>query len=107
MRSTTLITTNGNAAAAESSTWLQASVREFFGAFNWDDQPLKIQELKQSIALSGETTLSLTLTVGQFFGAIPWDGISGATPPPALLEIPPQDQGSSDRFTLDDFSSLF
>jgi hypothetical protein len=105
MSSTTLIRKNGFIPAAEPPSWLQSSVREFFSACNWEDQPPEVQELKLT-ALQGSTEpLSLTLSVRQFFGAIAWDGNAVAAPPPA--ESPSSASAPVDEFTLDDFSSLF
>lgn len=98
--------TNGTAAAVQNQRWLQASVREFFTAFNWEDHPPEVQEVKQQSIQSGETTLSLALTVRQFFNAIPWDG---AIAEPLTLEaiLDEVETNPADNFTLDDFSDFF
>lgn len=98
---------NGTARSLQSQSWLQASVKEFFTAFNWDDQPLEVQEIKLQALTNGDEPLSLTLTVGQFFGAFPWDGTEMAAPlstaDPLMRETPL----AQDSLTLDDFSDLF
>jgi uncharacterized protein (DUF2249 family) len=104
MSSAVLAHTNGSTSHTP-TPWLQQSVQQFFGAFNWEDNPPEVQELKLAAA-HDEQPLSLTLTVSQFFGAINWDGHAIGTVPNAAQQ-PPSTGTGIDAFTLDDFSDLF
>jgi len=85
--------------------WMRQTVQQFFGEFNWENNPPEIQKLVQT-AFNTDRPLSLTLKVSQFFAAINWEGSS-------IAALPPSDEQSStaippvDAFTLDDFSDLF
>lgn len=96
---------NGAALTAPDRAWLTLTVQQFFGAVNWDDQPLAVQELKRTSLETGGP-LSLTLTVSQFMNAIPWDGKAIAAPIPLEEAIPIAESQGAD-LTVDDFSSLF
>jgi hypothetical protein len=86
---------------------LSKSVQQFFGAINWDNQPLQVQQLRQSVieTASAAALLDPKLPVKQFFAAINWEGLA-ALP----VVVPPSqdpEPAKSDSLTLDDFSSLF
>lgn len=83
---------------------MRQTVRQFFGNFNWNDNPPEVQELRQTVS-NGQLPLSLTLTVKQFFTAIDWDGNQIASLP--APEQPAVSVNPVDAFTLDDFSDLF
>lgn len=102
---TALASRNGSGSIAQNRAWLTLTVQQFFGAVNWDDQPLVVQELKRTSIQTGGP-LSLTLTVSQFMNAIPWDGKAIAAPIPLEEAIPIADSQGKD-LTVDDFSSLF
>ena len=96
--------TNGSSAHAP-KTWMTHSVQDFFTAFNWEDQPPEVQELRRSgLESIDNKPIWLTLTVSQFMSTIDWDGSTIAATP--NLEAPPQAPGI-DSLTLDDFSDLF
>jgi hypothetical protein len=111
--STALAQTNGSKAHAETSPWLQQSVRQFFGGINWEDQPPEIQELRTAVQAGNAEPLSLKLTVNQFFGAINWEGVDAIAAPPEPEFTSMEDisaiklNDDDDGFTLDDFSGLF
>ena len=90
-----------------SASWKQQSVQQFFTAFNWDDHPPEMQELKLIAAQQGVSpAMSLALKVRDFFSAFNWDDSAiAATPKPP--EAIPGSGNADDAFTLDDFSDLF
>jgi hypothetical protein len=97
--------TNGSKPHA-SPAWKQQSVQQFFTAFNWDDHPPEIQELKLTVAQQpSNQALSMTLKVSQFFAAVNWDGNAIAATP-TYGDIPPETP-ANDGLTLEDFSDLF
>ncbi|MEB3337539.1 MAG: hypothetical protein VKJ46_08765 [Leptolyngbyaceae bacterium] len=106
MSPATLLSTNGNAGMAQSQSWLQLSVKEFFTTVNWEDQLPEVQEIKLQALQGTDEFLKLTLSVSQFFGAVPWEGIMVAAPVPTSLP-PLEEVPESDSFTLDAFSDLF
>jgi len=93
--------------SAPPSSWKRQSVQQFFTAFNWDDHPPEVQELKITAAQQGGYhPLSLALKVKDFFGAFNWDDSAiAATPKPP--EVLPSNSNADDAFTLDNFSDLF
>jgi hypothetical protein len=110
MTSMVLPHTNGSTSGSTAShadsidnVWLRQTVRQFFGNFNWNDNPPEVEELRQTTS-NGQQPLSMTLTVKQFFSAIDWDGNAIAAIPPT--EQPPT-LNPADAFTLEDFSDLF
>lgn len=105
MTSMVLPKTNGSVPHTNSS-WLQQTVQQCFGRFNWEDSPPEIQELKQTAFQGGDQPLSLSLKVSQFFNAINWEGSTiAAIPKPE--EAPSNGSSPVDAFTLEDFSDLF
>ena len=84
------------------TSWLDQSVQEFFGHYNWLGKPLETQ--------NGSTpgqVLTLTQSVADFFQAISWEGIPevGALPlPPPLPVI---SISESAEVTIDDLFDLF
>jgi len=86
--------------------WLQRSVGEFFTGINWDLQPLEIQQIKQAAWQGSSEPLSQMLSVTKFFSCFVWEGNQVAAPVPDRSK-PAAESGSSNEFTLDDFSSLF
>ncbi len=103
MNGMALAHTNGSKRSQPDYTWMQQSVCQFFGHFNWNDNPPEVQELRQTA--STEPQSFMTLTVKQFFAAIDWDGNAIATPPPSDSAVPAKNP--VDAFTLEDFSDLF
>lgn len=87
------------------SVWMRQTVQQFFGEFNWENNPPEVQKLLQ-FTLSSDQPLSLTLKVGQFFAAIQWEGNSIAAMPQPESSAP-STSSPIDAFTLDDFSDLF
>jgi hypothetical protein len=98
-----VIYANGSSVAATSSNWLQSSVQSFFTAFNWEDNPPEVQELKLTSMQDG-MPLSMELSVSQFFSAIAWDGSCVAAAPSSAE---PFSVSENNQFTLEDFSDLF
>jgi hypothetical protein len=108
--STALLNRNRNENGAKphpSQTWKRQTVQQFFGAFNWDDHSLTVQELKLTATQQqgSDRPLSLTLKVQDFFAAVNWDGSAIAALP--ILERSAIDDPAADSFTLDSFSDLF
>ncbi|MBW4654048.1 MAG: hypothetical protein KME20_13580 [Kaiparowitsia implicata GSE-PSE-MK54-09C] len=103
MSSMILAQRNSSSAHLPAVPWLQTSASQFFGRFNWDDQPPEVQELKATAVDAVAEPLSLLLSTQQFFGAMNWDAEAIAP-----LSAPPVDTApGADLFTLDDFSGLF
>ncbi len=92
---------NGFNAHPDTEDWLQASVREFFSQFNWDDRPLVLQDLSSDPV--SPQPLSLDMSVSYYFSAIDWEGSAIAAP----IAIPDLLPAPSNDLTLDDFSNLF
>ena len=71
----TLLSPNGATSGATLSDgrsqpvapWLQASVRTFFGNFNWEDNPPEVQQVKLTTLQASTAPLNLSLSVSQFF----------------------------------------
>ena len=84
------------------TSWLDKSVQDFFGHYNWLGKPLE--------TANGSTlgqVLTLTQPVADFFQAISWEGIPevGALPlPPSLPVI---SISESAEVTIDDLFDLF
>ncbi|MBD3880480.1 hypothetical protein IFO70_01785 [Phormidium tenue FACHB-886] len=99
---------NGNGSKPHSSpVWKRQTVQQFFTAFNWDNYPPVVQELKRTALQSGsEQSLSLTLKVREFLGAVNWDGGAIATVSDSSKGII-IDNSATDFLTLDNFSDLF
>lgn len=87
------------------NVWMRQTVQQFFGGFNWENNPPEIQKLVQT-AFNTDRPLSLTLKVSQFFAAINWEGSSIAALPQSDEPTSPP-TSPADAFTLDDFSDLF
>jgi hypothetical protein len=93
--------------ADSSVSWKRQSVQQFFTAFNWDDHPPEVQELKITAAQQGiHQYLSLALKVKDFFSAFNWDDSTIAVAPKSPEVLPGKGQ-AEDGFTLDNFSDLF
>lgn len=115
MSSMTLVHRNGSKPHIPASArlpmtqeWLQQTTQSFFGAFNWDDNPPEVQELKRATIENNGGPLSLTLSVGQFFATINWDDSAIAKPPTSPSPLSNEsDVGTASPFTLEDFSDLF
>lgn len=99
---------NGNGFKPYSSpAWKQQTVQQFFAAFNWDNHPPVVQELKRTALESGsDQCLSLTLKVREFFAAVNWDGSTIAAVSDSSKGII-IDNSATDFLTLDNFSDLF
>jgi hypothetical protein len=84
------------------TSWLDKSVQDFFGHYNWLGKPLETQ----NGSVPGQL-LSLTLPVADFFGAISWEGIPevGALPPPPVMPAIPVSEPA--EITIDDLLDLF
>ncbi len=84
------------------NSWLEKSVQDFFGRYNWLGKPLETQ--KDSV--SGQL-FSLTRPVADFFMAISWEGIPevGALPPPPVMPAIPIPEPA--EITIDDLLDLF
>ncbi|MBW4657735.1 MAG: hypothetical protein KME15_03610 [Drouetiella hepatica Uher 2000/2452] len=93
--------------SASLTSWKRQSVQQFFTAFNWDDHPAEMQEIKLIAAQQGvHPPMSLALKVKDFFSAFNWDDSAiAATPKPP--QVIPGSDNADDAFTLDDFSGLF
>lgn len=84
------------------TSWLDKSVQDFFGHYNWLGKPLETPNGSAPGQL-----LTLTMPVADFFRAISWEGIPevGAIPP-----IPPSPVISVSEpaeITIDDLFDLF
>ena len=84
------------------NSWLEKSVQDFFGRYNWLGQPLETQ----NGSVPGQL-FSLTRPVADFFRAISWEGIPevGALPPPPVM--PPIPVSETAEVTIDDLFDLF
>lgn len=84
------------------TSWLDKSVQDFFGHYNWLGKPLETQ----NGSVPGQL-LSLTLPVADFFRAISWEGIPevGALPPPPVMPSLPVSEPA--EVTIDDLFDLF
>jgi hypothetical protein len=84
------------------TSWLDKSVQDFFGHYNWLGKPLETQ----NGSVPGQL-LSLTLPVADFFRAISWEGIPevGALPPPPVMAALPVSEPA--EVTIDDLFDLF
>lgn len=93
-----MISRNGASNGAVTAFWLQTSVQQFFGGFNWEDLPPDVQQVKSDASQPP----NLSLSVSQFFASFNWDGaeIAAASPvqaaPTAAIDV-----------TIDDFFSQF
>lgn len=96
-------------ASVSTTSWKRQSVQQFFTAFNWDNHPPEVQELKISAAQQGVyQPLSLALKVKDFFTAFNWDDSAIAAAPKSPETLPNSGNGKADDdFTLDNFSDLF
>ncbi|MEO6862994.1 MAG: hypothetical protein ABI180_15890 [Microcoleus sp.] len=84
------------------TSWLDKSVQDFFGHYNWLGKPLETQ----NGSIPGQV-LTLTRSVADFFQAISWEGIPevGALPlPPPLPAISISEPA---EVTIDDLFDLF
>ena len=102
-----LPTQNGAAAGQDrslpSGPWLRESVQQFFGDFNWENNPPEVQQVKLASLQASAAPLSLMLTVSQFFAAFNWDGAAiAAAASPAELAAE-----AAVEVTIDDFFSQF
>ena len=84
------------------TSWLDKSVQDFFGHYNWLGKPLETP--------NGSTpgqVLTLTQPVADFFQAISWEGIPevGALPLPTPLPVIPISESA--EVTIDDLFDLF
>jgi hypothetical protein len=84
------------------ASWLDKSVQDFFGHYNWPGKPLETQ----NGSISGQV-LTLTRSVADFFQALSWEGIPevGALPLPPPL--PPISISEPAEVTIDDLFDLF
>ncbi len=84
------------------TSWLDKSVQDFFGHYNWQRKPLETQ----NGSIPGQV-LTLTRSVADFFQAISWEGIPevGALPLPPPL--PPISISEPAEITIDDLFDLF
>lgn len=82
--------------------WLDKSVQDFFGHYNWPGKPLETQNR----SISGQL-LTLTRPVADFFQAISWEGIPevGALPLPPPLPVISISEPA--EITIDDLFDLF
>ena len=84
------------------TSWLEKSVQEFFGNYNWLGKPLETQN-----GLVPDQFLTLTMPVSDFFRAISWEGtpeVGALPPPPPLPVISVSEPG---EITIDDLFDLF
>lgn len=84
------------------TSWLEKSVQDFFGHYNWLGKPLETPNGSASGQL-----LTLTMPVGDFFRAISWEGIPevGVLPPPPPLPVISVREPA--EVTIDDLFDLF
>ncbi|PSB10296.1 hypothetical protein C7B69_21975 [filamentous cyanobacterium Phorm 46] len=84
------------------ASWLDKSVQDFFGHYNWQRKPLETQNR----SISGQV-LTLTRPVADFFQAISWEGIPevGALPLPPPLPVISISEPA--EITIDDLFDLF
>ena len=84
------------------TSWLDKSVQDFFGYYNWLGKPLETEN-----GSAHSQVLTLTRPVADFFQAISWEGIPevGALPlPPPLPAISISEPA---EVTIDDLFDLF
>lgn len=84
------------------TSWLEKSVQEFFGNYNWLGKPLETQNGSVPRQL-----LTLKMPVSDFFGSISWEGTPevGALPPPPPLAVISVYEPA--EITIDDLFDLF
>lgn len=84
------------------TSWLDKSVQDFFGHYNWLGKPLETQ----NDSTSGQV-MTLTRSVADFFQAISWEGIPevGALPLPPPLPVISISEPA--EITIDDLFDLF
>jgi hypothetical protein len=105
MNNLVLPRTNGSAPHSH-PVQMRQTVQQFFGGFNWENNPPEIQKLMQQSPNSNDRPISLTLKVSQFLATINWEGSSIAALP-QLTDSSPSLNAPPETFTLDDFSDLF
>ena len=84
------------------TSWLDKSVQDFFGHYNWLGKPLETPN-----GSPPGQVLTLTQPVADFFQAISWEGIPevGALPVPPPLPVIPISESA--EVTIDDLFDLF
>ena len=84
------------------ASWLDKSVQDFFGHYNWQRKPLETQ----NGSISGQVQ-SLTRSVSDFFQVISWEGIPevGVLPPPPPLPVISVYEPA--EVTIDDLFDMF
>lgn len=84
------------------TSWLEKSVQDFFGHYNWLGKPLETPN-----GSAPRQLLTLTMPVGDFFRAISWEGIPavGVLPPPPPLPVISVYEPA--EVTIDDLFDLF
>ncbi|MDQ2099589.1 MAG: hypothetical protein QQW96_18315 [Tychonema bourrellyi B0820] len=84
------------------TSWLEKSVQEFFGNYNWLGKSLETQN-----GFVPGQLLTLTMPVSEFFRAISWEGIPevGAMPPPPPMPVISVYEPA--EVTIDDLFDLF
>jgi hypothetical protein len=84
------------------TSWLDKSVQDFFGHYNWLGKPLETP--------NGSTpgqVLTLTQPVAEFFQAISWEGIPEVGALPLPQPLPVISISESAEVTIDDLFDLF
>ncbi|MBW3585727.1 MAG: hypothetical protein KY448_07730 [Cyanobacteria bacterium 0813] len=84
------------------TSWLDKSVQDFFGHYNWLGKPLETPN-----GSTPSQVLTLTQPVADFFQAISWEGIPevGALPLPPPLPVISISEPA--EVTIDDLFELF
>jgi hypothetical protein len=108
MNSATLLQVNGASPSPRPSSWAALSVKDFFGAINWENRApdLQLVNLGSSPQGSGNQPLSMLLSVSQFFNAVNWEGAAIAAAP-SIQDSAATPKDDTGNLTLEDFFTAF
>ncbi|MBE9187581.1 hypothetical protein IQ270_23765 [Microcoleus sp. LEGE 07076] len=84
------------------TSWLDKSVQDFFGNYNWLGKPLETQN-----GSTPGSVLTLTRSVADFFQAISWEGVPEVGALPLPPPVPVISISEPAEVTIDDLFDLF